>query len=106
MRQLENFYHIVFIITAITTLEIYYENSSIKSSFSSDFLTKKGFTISLTGKPHSKVPMDQVIEMTSNISSKQTGGLTGKTENPRAFARWTKMNHFLDALREHQSKTL
>ena len=106
MRQLENFYHIVFIITAITTLEIYYENSSIKSSFSSDFLTKKGFTISLTGKPHSKAPMDQVIEMTSNISSKQTGGLTGKTENPRAFARWIKMNHFLDALREHQSKTL
>ena len=42
------------------------------------------FTVSLAGKPHSKIPMDQVIEMTIIHSSKETGGLTGKTKNPGA----------------------
>ena len=70
------------------------------------FLKEEGFTVSLTGKPHSKIPMDQVIEMTINCSSKETSGLTGKTENPGACARWTKINHFSVALREHQNKIL
>ena len=44
--------------------------------------------------------------MTINRSSKETGGLTGKTENPGDCARCTKINHFLVALREHQNKIL
>ena len=50
--------------------------------------------------------MDQFIEMTINRSSKETGFLAGKTENPGACARWTKINHFLVALKEHQNKIL
>ena len=30
------------------------------------FLKKEGFTASLTGKSHSEIPMDQVIEITTN----------------------------------------
>ena len=48
--------------------------------------------------------MDQVIEMTINRSSKETGCLIGKTENPGPCARWSKINHFLVAFREHQNK--
>ena len=28
------------------------------------FVKEEGFTVSLTGKPHSKIPMDQIIQMT------------------------------------------
>ena len=73
---------------------------------SAQIFLKEGFTVSLTGKPHSKIPMDQVIKMSINRSSKETGDLTGKTENPGACARWTEINHFLVALREHQNKIL
>ena len=44
--------------------------------------------------------------MTINRSSKETSGLTGKTENLGACARWTKINYFIVALREHQNKIL
>ena len=70
------------------------------------FLKEEGFTVSLTGKVHSKIPIFYIIEMAINCSSKETGGLTGKTENPAACARQTKINHFLVALREHQNKFL
>ena len=70
------------------------------------FLKEEGFTVSVTGKSYSKTPVDQFIEMTINRSSKETGGLTGKTENPVACARWTKINHFLVSIREHQNKIL
>ena len=50
--------------------------------------------------------MNQVIEMTINRSSKITLGLTVKTENPGACARWIKINRFLVVLREHQNKIL
>ena len=32
-----------------------------------------GFSGSLSGRPHSRIPFDQVIEMTINRSCKQTG---------------------------------
>ena len=70
------------------------------------FLKKEGLTVSLTCKPVLKILMDLVIEMTINRSSKESGGLTGKTKNPEACARWIKFNHFLVALRKHQNKTL
>ena len=42
------------------------------------FLKEERFTVLLTGKPHSKIPVDQVIKMTINRSSKESSGLTGK----------------------------
>ena len=48
----------------------------------------------------------QLIDMAINYSLKQTGGLTGLTENPEVCTRWTKSNHFLGPLREHQNKIL
>ena len=51
------------------------------------FLKEEGFTVSLTGKVHSKIPIFYIIEMAINCSSKETGGLTGKTENPAACAK-------------------
>ena len=50
--------------------------------------------------------MDQVVERKINRLSRETCGLTGKTNNPGACARWTKLNHFLVALRKHQNKIL
>ena len=60
----------------------------------------------MTGNPHSKTTMDQVIEITINRSSKETSGLTAKVENPGSCARWKRTNHFLVALREYQNKIL
>ena len=54
----------------------------------------------------SKILMDLVIEMTINRSSKESSGLTGKTKNPEACARWIKVNHFLVALIKRQNKIL
>ena len=82
------------------------KNLASSHSSAQIFLKEEAFTVSLTGKPHSKIPMEQVIEMTINRSSKETGGFTGKTENPGACSRWTKINHFSVALREHQNKIL
>ena len=69
-------------------------------------LKEEEFTVSLTGKPHSKISMDQVIQMTINRSSKETDGLTGKTENPWGCSRSTKINYSLVVLRKHQHKIL
>ena len=54
----------------------------------------------------SKILMNLVIEMTINRSSKESSGLTGKTKNPEACARWIKVNHFLVALIKRQNKIL
>ena len=62
---------------------------------------EQGFTVSLSGLPYSRIPCDQVIEMTINRSSKDTGGLSGKTENVGASERWMRINHIMAALREH-----
>ncbi len=59
-----------------------------------------GFTVSLTGEPFTKIPCDQVIEMTVNRASKSTGGLSGKTENVGASERRMKINHLLAAMRD------
>ena len=45
------------------------------------FLMEKGFTASLSGNPRTKIPIDQVIGMTINRTSKDTGGISGKTQN-------------------------
>ena len=56
------------------------------------YMLQGGFTGSLTGNPHSKIPMDQIIETTINRSSKEMGGLSGKTENRGASQKWMRIN--------------
>ena len=46
-----------------------------------------GFSCSLTGKPHSRIPFDQVIEMTINRLCKDVGRLSGNTQNPGSTER-------------------
>ena len=58
-----------------------------------------GFTASISGFPYSQIPCDQIIEMTINRQSKDSGGLSGKTENVGASMRWTRINHIMAALR-------
>ena len=48
------------------------------------FLKEEGFIVLF----HSKIPMNQVIKMTVNRSTTETGLLTAKTENPGACPRW------------------
>ena len=67
-------------------------------------LLQGGFTGSLTGKAHSRIPMDQIMETTINRWSKEVGGISGKTENEGATERWIRINHFMSALKEHQRK--
>ena len=40
------------------------------------------------------------------LSSKEIFSLTGKTQKPGIYERWTKINHFLVALRKHQNEIL
>ena len=64
-------------------------------------MQEQGFTVSLSGLPYSRIPCGQMIEMTINRSSKDTGGLFGKTEMVGASERWMRINHTMVALREH-----
>ena len=66
-----------------------------------DVLKDGGFTGSLSGLKHTQIPMDQIIEMTINRFSKETGGLSGITESSGASERWMRINHFLAVLKHH-----
>ena len=70
------------------------------------YLEQGGFSSSLTGKPHSRVPYDQVIEMTISRSCKDVGGPSGNTQNLGATERWTKIYHHIVALREYLNKKI
>ena len=61
------------------------------------YLKDGGFSGSLTGLPHSRIPFDQIIEMTIDRSCKDIGGLTQNTNNPGATERWTRTNHLMVA---------
>ena len=50
-------------------------------------MLNQGFAVSLSGQPFTRISCDQVFEMTINRASKDTGGLTGKTEHPHASER-------------------
>ena len=63
-------------------------------------MLNQGFTVSLSGKPFTEKLCDQVIETTINRASKDTGGLSGKTENAGATERWMPINHLMSALRK------
>ena len=62
------------------------------------YLEQGGFSGSLTGKPHSRIPFDQVIKMTINRSCKDIGGLSRNTQNPGATERRTKIHHHLSLI--------
>ena len=70
------------------------------------YLQEGGFSGSLTGLPHSKIPFDQIIEMTINRSCKDIGGLSQSTNDPGTTERWTRNNHLMVALREHQNQKI
>ena len=63
----------------------------------SQYLHDRGFTGSLSGRSHSMILMDQIIEMTINRSRWEIGGLSDKTENLGASERWAK----IVAMRKH-----
>ena len=65
------------------------------------YLAGGGFSGSMTGNKFTCIPMDQMIEMTINRSSKEVGGLSGITENLGASERWARINHILAALKLH-----
>ena len=65
------------------------------------YLHDRGFTGSLSGRSHSMIPMNQIIEMTMNQSCKEIGGLSGKTQNVGASERWAEIHHHMIAMREH-----
>ena len=70
------------------------------------YLEEGGFSGSLTGRQHSRIPFDHVIKITINKSCKDVGGLSGNTENPGVTQRWARIHHHIVALREHQSKKI
>ena len=75
-------------------LSYYYVHMmSLREENSSAFkyLEDGGFSGSLSCKPHSRIPFDEIIEMTINRSSKDIGGLSGNTQNLGATERWARI---------------
>ena len=81
-------------------------NLKTRNESAYQYLMDGGFSGSLSGAVHSKLPMDQLIKMTMNRLFKDTGGLSGKTENVGASERWMIINHYLAALRRRRLKNL
>ena len=55
-----------------------------KNAAAPKYLEEGGFAGSLTGRQHSGISFDQVIEITINKSCKDVGALSENTENPGA----------------------
>ena len=70
------------------------------------YLEDGGFTGSISGIPHSRLPFDHIIETTLNKECKGIGGIGGNTENLGATERWVRINHFMAALREKMNRKL
>ena len=71
-----------------------------------DYLNEGGFTGSITGIPHSRLPFDHIIETTLNKECKGIGGIGGNTENLGATERWVRVNHFMAAMREKMDQKI
>ena len=71
-----------------------------------EYLRNGGFSGSLTGKCHSNIPMDQIIETTINRFSKSIGGIVGKTEDAAFCEKWGRLNPYLCALKDHMDKKI
>ena len=70
------------------------------------YLRQGGFSGSLSGKSHSNIPMDQMIECTINRFSKSVGGIVGKTEDEGACEKWTRLSPYLCVFKEHLDKKM
>ena len=70
------------------------------------YLQQGGFSGSLSGKSHSNIPMDQMIECTINRFSKSVGGIVGRTEDKAACEKWGRLSPYLCALKEHLDKKM
>ena len=70
------------------------------------YLAECTFSGSLTGRPHSRISFDHVIEMTINKSCKDIGGLSGNTQYPGATQRQARVRYHIAALREQQNKEI
>ena len=55
-----------------------------------EYLKNGGFSGSLTGTPHTKIPYDQITETTINRQCKDLGGIGRNTENLGATERWAR----------------
>ena len=66
-----------------------------------EYLKEGAFTALLSGSVHSQITIDQIIETTINRFSKETGGLSGITDNKDASERWVRTNPFIAAHHEH-----
>ena len=67
-------------------------------------MLNQGFTVSLSRQPFTRISCDQVIEVTINPASKDTGGLSRETEIAGASERWMRINHLMAALREKRDQ--
>ena len=81
-------------------------NLNIEFPEAYEYLKEGGFTVLLSGSVHNQIPMDQIIETIINRFSKETGGLSGITENKGASERWVRINPFIAALRDHSNVKL
>ena len=63
-------------------------------------MLNQSFTVSLSQQPFTRISCDQVIEITINRASKDTGRSSGKTENAGTSERWVRIDHLMAALRE------
>ena len=63
-------------------------------------MLNQGFTVSLSEQPFTRISYDQVIQMTINRASKDTGGLSEKTENAGASERWMRIKYLMAAMRQ------
>ena len=66
----------------------------------SNHMLNQGFSVSLSGQPFTRISCYQVIEMTINRASKDTGQFPGKIESAGASERWMRINHLMTALRK------
>ena len=71
-----------------------------------EYLKYGGFSGSLTGTPHTKIPYDQIIETTINRPCKGVAGIGGNTENLEATERWTTNSYLRAALDERMNKKI
>ena len=71
-----------------------------------EYLRHGGFSGSLSGKCHSNIPMNQMIETTINRFSKSIGGIVGKTDDAGACEKWGRLNPYLCALKDHMDKKI
>ena len=58
-----------------------------------DLISKKGFSVSRSGVPVSRNPVDITIEQTINRHAKSHGGIIGFSRNSAAYYRWCVTRH-------------